>query len=79
MKNNVKNKGFWKYLLNKNVLSFALNAATFSTSILSYNSGTVFHNCGGERHPLYISLDFEAGCIIANGVMIVEPLMEDTP
>ena len=22
---------------------------------------TVFHNCGGERHPPYISLDFKAG------------------
>ena len=32
-------------MLTKNVLSFALNTATFSTSI----------------HPLYISLDFEAG------------------
>ena len=32
---------------------------------------TVFHNCGGERQGW--------GCIIANGVMILEPLMEDTP
>ena len=37
-----------------------LNAATFSALILSYRSLTVFHNCGGERHPPYISLDFKA-------------------
>lgn len=41
-------------------LSRALNVVTFSVC-LSYNYETVFGNCGGERHPLYISLDFKAG------------------
>ena len=41
--------------------------------------GRFSRTCGGERCPPSILVDFKAGVYkLANGVMIVEPLMEDT-